>query len=90
MGDTKDIFQVAVIKNEEENTHDVEVDGQIVGRFRSEIEANEYSDLLCYVHEMGYQQKELELTKVTEEDTHAPFEMPDSFTFKNNFAGDSE
>lgn len=87
MKNTNDMFQVAVIHDELENTYEVEVDGQSIQVFKNKADADGLAELLTFTYDVGYEQKEKEFEQITEEDTHFPFEMPDKFTFINNFAG---
>lgn len=90
MKNTKDVFNVAVIFNEEDNTYVVEVDGQSIGVFTTEREAIGHAELITFIYDAGYQQKEKDYANLTEEDTHYPFELPDNITFNNNFAGSNQ
>ena len=87
MANTKKSFHIATIYDNQTNTYEVEVDGQMVGQFNDKAEAMGHAELLTFVFDVGYEQRDKDYDEITEEDTYFPFEMPDNFRFDNNFAG---
>lgn len=87
MNKPKKSFHVATIHDQTANTYTVEVDGQMVGQFGEQADAMNHAELLSFVFDVGYESKTKDYEEVTEDDTYFPFELPDNFSFRNNFAG---